>query len=161
MQYHLAVNYTATYFDLYNYDTSKSESHINDLVTNRTSPYNIQNQVVVDEPARVVRLEVSVSYYAEIKNTFEVYNSTFIDQFTAFEPVQEIWASSEIHNPGFNGLYDSLIKPLYKTGWAALSRNAFAFKLWHKSVISGCGDACMRCNESFYDLNSEKLSAKC
>jgi hypothetical protein len=126
-----------------------------------TSQNNIQNQVVVDQPARVVRLEVSVGYYAEIINKFRVYNSTFIDQFTAFEPVQEIWASSEIHFPGFNALYASLIKPLYKIGWPALSRNAFAFKLWHKSVISGCGDACMRCDENFYDLSSEKLSEKC
>jgi hypothetical protein len=108
----------------------------------------------------VVRLEVSVGYYAEIINTFGVYNSTFIDQYTAFAPVQEIWASSEIHFPGFNSDYVYVIKPKYMKE-PKLSRNAFAFKLWHKSVISGCGDACMRCDESFYDLSSEKLSEKC
>jgi hypothetical protein len=129
-------------------------------VTDLTKPYNIQNQVVVDEPARVVRLEVSVGYYADLQSK-TIHQSTFIEQLTSLSPVQEISASSEIHYPGLNLLYGSLIKPLYDIGWPKLSRNAFAFKLWHKSVIWGCGQSCMRCNESYYDINSLMIEGKC
>ena len=161
MNYQQTVNYTATHFELYNYDTQNHKRDINTLITELTSPYNIQNQVVLDEPAKVVRLEVSVGYYAEMVSPTGVYNSTFIEQFTESSPIQEVYATSEIHCPHCNSEYARLIKPIYAVGWPTLSRNAFAFKLWHKSVVWGCGDSCMRCNKSFYDLSSDRLSPKC
>jgi hypothetical protein len=121
----------------------------------------IKNQVEIDQPARVVRLEVNIGYYAEIISPTGQYNSTFIDGFSELAPIQEIYALSEIHCPDCNDLYDSLIKPKFKIGWPKLSRDAFAFKLWHKSVIWGCGASCKRCNESYFDIKSEKISAKC
>jgi hypothetical protein len=122
--------------------------------------YNTQNQDKIDQPARVVRLEVSVGYYAELISPTGEYNSTFIDKLTSLSPVQEIYASSEIDYPGFSSEYADTIKPKYMKE-PKLSRNAFAFKLWFKSVIWGCGDSCMRCDESYYDLNSLMISGKC